>query len=202
VGHTTDDQAETFLLKLMRGAGSAGLGGVYPEKGRVIRPLLDVSRDDLRRYLESIGQNWVEDESNADLSNPRNRLRHAVLPELDATYGGPTRGSIARAAGLLREDGEWLDEQAVARYRALVQPGPECLQIDADALVSEPAPLRRRLLLMAMRARAGSKEVGHDHVEAALAVLDGHARAADVPGSRWELRGRILVLYNQGPQSK
>jgi tRNA(Ile)-lysidine synthase len=202
VGHTMDDQAETFLLKLMRGAGSTGLGGVYPQRGIVIRPLLDVSRDELRAWLSSLGQVWVEDETNADLANPRNRLRHRVLPELDAAYGGPTRASIARAAELAREDGQWLDELASARYRALVRDSQDCLEMDVAALLAEPLPLRRRLLLLAMRTRSGGREVGHDHVESALGVLRGHTRAADVPGSRWELRGAVLVLYDQGTRSK
>ncbi len=85
VGHTRDDQAETFLLKLARGAGATGLGAVYPRRGEVIRPLLDVPRDDIRRWLLEQGQPWMEDETNADLRNPRNRVRHRVLPELDAS---------------------------------------------------------------------------------------------------------------------
>ena len=59
--HTLDDQAETVLLKLMRGAGPMGLGGVYPRKGTVIRPLLDVSRDELRAWLATLGQPWVDE---------------------------------------------------------------------------------------------------------------------------------------------
>jgi tRNA(Ile)-lysidine synthase len=202
VGHTLDDQAETVLLKLMRGAGPSGLGGVYPKKGIVIRPLLDVSRDDLRAWLASIGQSWVEDETNADVSNPRNRVRHRVLPELDAAYGGSTRGAIARSAELAREDGQWLDELAAGRYSELVTVGQDCLEVDAVALLAEPAAMQRRVLLLAMRGRGGDREVGLEHVELALGVLRGHARAADVPGSRWELRGRNLVLYDQSPGVK
>jgi tRNA(Ile)-lysidine synthase len=202
VGHTLDDQAETVLLKLMRGAGPGGLGGVYPIKGVVVRPLLDVSRDDLRAWLASLGQAWVEDESNADVSNPRNRVRHRVLPELDAASGGSTRAAIARSAELAREDGQFLDELATRRYRELVTSGQDCVQLDAAALLAEPPALQRRVLWHAMRARGGGREIGLDHVDLALAVLRGHARAADVPGGRWELRGRNLVLYDQGPGSK
>jgi len=198
VGHTLDDQAETVLLKLMRGAGPGGLGGVYPRRGVVVRPLLDVSRDELRGWLTSIGQSWVDDETNADLSNPRNRVRHRVLPELDAAYGGNTRLSLARAAELAREDGQWLDDLAAVRYQALVTSGQDCLEVDAASLLAEPLPLTRRVLWQAMRSRAGGREVGLEHVELALGVLRGHARAADVPGSRWELRGRNLVLIDQG----
>jgi tRNA(Ile)-lysidine synthase len=202
VGHTLDDQAETVLLKLMRGAGPGGLGGVYPVKGVVVRPLLDVSRDELRAWLAALGQPWTEDESNADVSNPRNRVRHRVLPELDAASGASTRAAIARSAELARDDAQFLDELAAGRYRSLVTNGQDCLQLDAAALLAEPPALQRRVLWHAMRARGGGREIGLDHVDLALAVLRGHARAADVPGSRWELRGRNLVLYDQGPASK
>jgi tRNA(Ile)-lysidine synthase len=202
VGHTLDDQAETVLLKLMRGAGPAGLGGVYPRRGTVVRPLLGVSREELRAWLTSLGQPWVEDESNADLSNPRNRVRHRVLPELDAAYGGATRPSIARAAELAREDGQWLDELAARRFESLARSCQDCLELNAAALLAEPLPLLRRVLLQAMRTRSGGKEVGQEHVETALTVLWGYARAAEVPGSRWELRGLNLVLLDQGPAPK
>jgi tRNA(Ile)-lysidine synthase len=202
VGHTLDDQAETVLLKLVRGAGPSGLGGVYPKKGIVIRPLLEASRADLRAWLASLGQPWMDDETNADVSNPRNRIRHRVLPELDAAYGANTRPALARAAGVAREDGQWLDELAESRYRALVTNGQDCLQIDAASLLAEPLPLLRRVLWHAMRTRSDGREIGLEHVELALAVLRGHARAADVPGTRWELRGANLVLLDQGPRSK
>lgn len=198
VGHTRDDQAETFLLKLARGAGATGLGGVYPRRGEVIRPLLDLSREDIQQWLRECGQSWVEDETNADLRNPRNRIRHRVLPELDAAYGGPTRAQLARAAELAREDGQWLDAQAAARLEALGRKGPEGLEFDAVSLLVEPAPLRRRLLLQAMRSLADGREIGLEHVESALEVLRGERRGADVPGSRWELRRPNLVLYRQG----
>ncbi len=114
VGHTRDDQAETFLLKLIRGAGMTGLGGVYPRRGDVIRPLLEVSREELREYLKGAGQAWVEDGTNTDLKNPRNRIRHRVLPELNQAAGTDTTYAIARAAGLARDDSQWLDELADA----------------------------------------------------------------------------------------
>ena len=110
VGHTRDDQAETFLLKLIRGAGLTGLAGIYPRRDLVIRPLIEVGRADLRRYLESRGQSWVEDETNDDLENPRNRIRHKVLPEMDLVSNASSAPAIARAAAIVRVYGQWLDE--------------------------------------------------------------------------------------------
>jgi len=202
VGHTQDDQAETFLLKLIRGAGLAGLAGIHPRRGRVIRPLLDVSRADLRRYLTGRGERWIDDESNDDLDNPRNRIRHVVLPELDCAAGGATRPAIARAAGLAREDAEWLDELAARRYEELAVETQDGLAIETAALLAEPPPLRRRVLLRALRAAAGGREVALDHVEAAMAALAGTAGGADIPGARVELRRGKLVLIQQKPAPK
>jgi tRNA(Ile)-lysidine synthase len=197
VGHTQDDQAETFLLKLMRGAGLTGLGGVYPRRDRVIRPLLDVARADLRAYLEGLGEPWVDDESNEDLSNPRNRVRHRVLAELDRAAGGPTRPAIARAAAIIREDAQWLDELGRERFQAVATECGSALELDVHGLTQAPPPVRRRVLLEAMRRTANGREIGLEHVEAVLALLGGGQGGVDVPGSRVERRGGKLVLVPQ-----
>ena len=202
VGHTQDDQAETLLLKLIRGAGLTGLAGIRPRRGRIIRPLLDAARGDLRKYLSDVGQEWIDDESNEDLANPRNRIRHRVLPELDCAAGASTRPAIARAAGLAREDTEWLDELAERRYEQLAQPSEDGVTIEAAALAAEPPPVRRRVLLKALRVAAGGREVGLDHVEAAAAAVAGSAGGADFPGGRVELRRGKLVLIQQKPSPK
>ena len=202
VGHTQDDQAETFLLKLIRGAGLSGLGGIHPRRGRVIRPLLDASRAELQSYLAARDERWIEDESNRDLRNPRNRIRHVALPELECAANGPTRPTIARAAGLIREDAEWLDELANGRYLELMLSVPEGVTAEATLLLAEPAPVRRRILLKALRAGSGGREVGSEHVEAALSVLAGSSGGTDVPGGRVELRRGKLVLIQQKPVPK
>jgi tRNA(Ile)-lysidine synthase len=196
VGHTRDDQAETFLLKLIRGAGMTGLAGIYPQRGEVIRPLLEVSRAELRDYLTSLGQGWVEDDTNADLKNPRNRIRHRVLPELNQAAGADTSRAIARAAGLAHEDSQWLDELTDTRFSIVVREGLNGLEIDAAALDDEPPPVQRRILLRALRMVATGREIGLDHVEAALGVAAGLTGGADAPGGAVELRRGKLVLIS------
>jgi tRNA(Ile)-lysidine synthase len=202
VGHTEDDQAETFLLKLARGAGLSGLGGVYPRRGRVVRPLLEVSRANLRAYLRGRGQAWVEDETNETLDYARNRIRHKVLPELDAAYGGTTVPALARAAQLAREDGAWLDALAEERYERLVIRSEAALELPVSALASEPLPIRRRLVLRALRELAREREVSVRHVDEALALLAELGSAADIPGGRMELRAGRLVLFDRRASSK
>jgi tRNA(Ile)-lysidine synthase len=194
VGHTQDDQAETFLLKVIRGAGLAGLGGIYPRRGEIVRPLLDVGRADLRRYLEARGQEWMEDETNANLDNPRNRIRHKVLPELDAAGGARSIPAIARTASIVREDGMWLDELGERRFEALALRHDTGIEIDRAGLLAEPPPVRRRIVLTALRLAASNREIGLDHVQAALEVAAGESRGVDLPGTRVELRRGKMVL--------
>src|SRR2546422_287921 len=79
LGHTRDDQSETFLLRLLRGAGARGLAAMHPRRGVFIRPLLDCRRADLRAYLDRQRIAFVQDESNDDVSIPRNRVRAELL---------------------------------------------------------------------------------------------------------------------------
>lgn len=193
VGHTRDDQAETFLLKLVRGAGLTGLAGIYPQRGEIIRPLLDVTRAELRAFLRSRGLDWVDDETNEDVENPRNRIRHRVLPELERVYPSAA-ASIARTAGLVRDDAEWIEEVSRQRYEDLVSRSEAGLHIDAAALLAEPLPIRRRIVLQALRCAFPGHEIGFDHVEGVLAVAAGETGGIDVPGGRVELCREKLVL--------
>ena len=84
--HTLDDQAETVVHRLLRGAWTEGLGGIHPvvacEKGVILRPFLETRRNDIRAWLSGIGQPWREDASNEDPAHTRNRIRHSLLPRL------------------------------------------------------------------------------------------------------------------------
>jgi tRNA(Ile)-lysidine synthase len=197
VGHTQDDQAETFLLKLMRGAGLTGLGGIYPRRDGVVRPVLDATREQLRAFLTEAGVPWVDDESNDDVDNPRNRIRHRVLPELDRAAGASTRPAIARASSLIREDAQLLDQLSRERFEAVAKRGPDGLELDLAGLGGLPAALMRRVLLEAMRQVSGGREVGLEHVESVMAVVEARHGGVDVPGSRAQVHGRTLVLGQQ-----
>ena len=108
-GHTLDDQAETVLLKIIRGAGGRGLAGVYPRlsvpssqfsdsSASIIRPLLGTRRRDLEPYLLGLGQSWREDRSNRDLRHMRNRVRHGILPRLERYLNPAVREAFAETA--------------------------------------------------------------------------------------------------------
>jgi hypothetical protein len=115
--------------------------------------------------------------------------------------GADTSTAIARAAGLAREDSQWLDDLTESRFDAVVREGASGLEIDAAALDEEPPPVQRRIVLRALRMVANGREIGLDHVEAALGVAAGLTGGADVPGSRVELRRGKLVLLLKPPET-
>lgn len=104
VGHTADDQAETVLARLARGTGPTGLAGIYPVVGHVVRPLLETRRDDLRAGLRALGQAWREDASNQDLARLRARIRHTVLPHIEAELQPGAVKHLSELAQLVREE--------------------------------------------------------------------------------------------------
>ena len=108
VGHTRDDQAETFLLRLIRGAGSRGLAAMHPRSGVVIQPLLECSRDAVRAFLEHHTHSFLHDSTNDDVRIPRNRVRAELLPLLADRFNPRAVDALARAAELAQADEAYL----------------------------------------------------------------------------------------------
>ena len=141
--HTADDQAETVLAHLVRGTGLAGLAGIYPAAGRVVRPLLEVRRAELRAWLTAIGQAWREDSTNVDTARLRARLRRDLLPLLEREFQPNIVGQLCRLAELAREEERFGTALAEARFRALARrEGSQVVLRAADLL----APLPQELL--------------------------------------------------------
>ena len=122
-GHTLDDQAETVLMRMIRGSGVTGLGGIHPRLlvedddgeicGEIVRPLLSVRRRELESYLRDIGQSWREDSSNTDSAFTRNRLRKLVVPLLEKEFNPAVAEGLAELAEIARgEEDYWENEAA------------------------------------------------------------------------------------------
>lgn len=173
--HTADDQAETVLLRLARGAGSAGLVGVRPrariEGAEVLRPLLGVRRAELRAVLRALGLTAVEDPSNLDPAYARNRLRRSVLPALEAVLPGAVP-ALARAAELLAADEAYLARQTERALARIVSSDG----VDAAALLRLPEALRGRVVRRLL-ARAGGPTPSREEVDRILGIA---ARGGDV----------------------
>src|SRR5207249_805137 len=134
VAHTADDQAETVLAHLLRGTGLTGLGGIHPVAGRVIRPLLNVRRSELRRFLRAQKQTWREDATNRDTKRMRARIRKKLLPLIEKQFQPAIVEHLAALAELAREDEAFLDAIAEERASLLVQENDERARIGVDDL--------------------------------------------------------------------
>ncbi|MGW4293615.1 tRNA lysidine(34) synthetase TilS [Micromonospora chersina] len=186
LGHTRDDQAETVLLALARGAGPRGLSGMPPRRELdgvpLLRPLLDVPRDDTREACAALGLTpWV-DPHNADPAYARSRVRADLLPALVEALGPGVVGNLARTARLLAADTAALDEFAGA---ALAEVRAAEGGLSVDGLAALPAAVRTRVLhAWARELGAPPAALSHRHVAALDAlVTDWHGQGpAHLPG--------------------
>jgi len=174
LAHTRDDQAETVLLRLLRGAGSLGLSAMRPRAGDLLRPMLGLSRRDVLAHLAERSLSWREDASNADLAIARNRVRHELIPYLERHFNPAVRESLARSAALLGEDADVL---AAVTGDAMT----------VTALRTAPRAMARLTVRRALQAAGGLRGVGLKHVDAIVDLAATEApsgRRVALPGGR------------------
>jgi len=135
VAHTADDQAETVLAHILRGSGLAGLGGIHPQMDKIVRPLLSVSRGDLRLYLKAYKQTWREDASNRDTTKMRARIRKKLIPLLQKEFQPRVVEHLVSLADHAREDQALLQGLAGARLRRCMELIPGGVRIGATDLL-------------------------------------------------------------------
>lgn len=199
--HNADDNLETLLLHLVRGAGLHGLAGIPPRRGKLIRPLLAVSRAEIEAYLARHGIPHVEDSTNTDAAYARNRLRHQVIPVLRELNPRLSEHS-AQTMGYLRLDNDYLNAQALKACEQ-ARRTPEGLTIPAQAVARLPEALApraaRRLLELTAQ---GNTDCSAAHLRALVDL----ARSGDPSGEISLPHGRLarrvygdLVLTVQAP---
>ena len=181
LAHHADDQVETFLFNLLRGAGSAGLAGMAAETTRttgrrvlrIVRPLLGVWREEIDAYLATHGLAWREDRTNADPAHAtRNRLRAEVLPLLERVMGREVRPSLWRAADILRAEESWM--------AALLDPAlSAAARLPLASLDGQPVAKQRRLIRAWLAAQSVGG-IGYREVESVRGLLDKAAGPAKV----------------------
>jgi len=180
--HTLDDQAETVLLRIARGAGGRGLAGIYPQLSvpgsqfsAIVRPLLGIRRKDLEIYLGGIGQAWREDASNRDLRHARNRVRHGILPRMERNLNPAVREALAETAEIARAEEEYWQGEVGRVMPQIWESGA----LRVEALVKLPLALQRRTV------RAAAESLGlrleFRHVEEILALASSLTGGVTLP---------------------
>jgi tRNA(Ile)-lysidine synthase len=193
--HTQDDQAETVLMRFLRGSGTRGLAGISPwqKQKALVRPLLAVTRKEVEAYLNQLRQPWREDSSNRDLRFARNRVRHQLLPLLVQDYNPAIAQTLADLAEVARGEEEFWQQELAGMMARLVRSGKPSrsgrsnreqttLALDVTALQALPLAIQRRLL----RAMGDRFEVAFEfkHVqELLLLAKEGKAsKTLPLPG--------------------
>jgi len=187
VAHTRDDQAETLLLRLLRGAGSSGLASMRPRAGDLVRPLLQASREDVLAHLARSGLPWREDASNADPAFPRNRVRHELIPYLESRFNPRIREALAREAALLADEDETLEARVEHLAATIVRPDGHGVVLARAGLLASPRALARRIVRRALARAGGLHGVSAVHVERLLDLAAAEApsgRRLALPGGR------------------
>jgi tRNA(Ile)-lysidine synthase len=185
-GHTRDDQAETVLFRFLRGAGGAGLAAIRPVTSEgMVRPLLDIGRSDVERYLRERGFVWREDSSNSSLQFARNRIRHQLLPQLAREWNPGIRETLHRAADwALAEEQYWDAEIARMAAQFLIErEGAVLLRV--EILQQLPLAVARRLVRRALeRTKGDLRGVDFGHIATIVKLASsplGHGRV-QAPG--------------------
>lgn len=198
--HTRDDRVETFLMRLATGAGPSGLTAVHAVRGRVVRPLIDVSRAQVLAYLRDLRQTWREDVTNRDTSRLRARIRHELVPALLDVAPGAAE-ALPRSLALLADDDALLAEMAEAFVRDFTEPrdGGGGLAFHRVMMGTLSRPMARRVVRGALLARfPQASRLEASHVDA---IVDGMADpgfARDLPGGL-EVRGEYGTLVVRPP---
>jgi len=196
LGHTLDDQAETVLLGLTRGAGPTSIGGMSPISGFYLRPLLGIRRSTTVGACTDQGLEPWNDPHNLDGKYTRVRIRQAVMPVLESELGPGIAEALARTAEHLREDAATLDSLANDMLQGLIMPGPGPeVSLDANALADAPRAIHTRVIRIVAQAAFGVSLTSAHTTAIALLVTHWHGQgAAHVPGIRVERQGFRLVF--------
>jgi tRNA(Ile)-lysidine synthase len=156
-GHTADDQAETVLMWMLRGSGTAGMSGIPAKRGaRFVRPLLEISRNEILDYLKERQLTYRNDSSNSQSVYLRNRLRKDLIPQLKGYAPGIVQ-VLSRQAEIIREDHDYLEQVAAEAFQQMcVTQDAREIQLDRTALLSLPLAIRRRVVRWGLQQMSGN----------------------------------------------
>ena len=202
LAHTRNDRVETFLMNLLRGAGSEGLVSMAPVSGDTIRPLIETGRNEVEAYLTENNQSWRTDSSNFDLGFARNRLRHAVIPELESRFNPSLIQTLARTVQILEAEDAWMRAVADQWLSEHGRKEENDFLIPAAELKSAPAGLVRRILRTVLRlAGSGLRDVSFGHIEAVRALLEEgkSGKFVQIPGGLQAAREFGRLVFRQAP---
>ena len=193
LGHTADDQTETFLMRLLRGSGLKGLSAIPPVRDIFVRPLIEISRKEIEEYCKAQGIKFRVDASNFDLTYLRNKVRYDLIPYLEK-YNPNLRETTLQTIEVISDDEQFLDETASREFNRLSLIENGLIRFSLKDLKSLPLAIRRRVLRIGLKVLKGDLEaVEFKHIKDIL--LD----AEKMPKFRRDIPGHLSIIreYNE-----
>ena len=188
-GHNMDDQAETVLMKFLKGAGLGGLCGIPKVKGKYIRPLIEITRKEIEEYAEDSMLKFVKDSSNKSAKYLRNRIRLKLIPILEE-YNPSLKSDLARLSRILERDDVYLKDKAGGAYKSIVvRRDKDVVSLYLKKLNRLHGAIKARIFFMAVEELLGSSKGFYSyHVEGFLKLL-----CSDAPNLSINLPGKLTV---------
>jgi len=165
VAHNADDQVETYLMRVIRGAGLLGLSAMRPKSGKIIRPLLDITRAEIVAYLREKKLKYRTDKTNLESKYLRNKIRNKLIPTLCKNFNPEIRKTILKSVRSIQDDYDYIDAKARTIYKKNAHLSAK------DVLKLHPALSRRVLLLAIENARGSLKNIDSSHVSEIIKTL-------------------------------
>lgn len=187
-GHQSDDNAEVFLMNLIRGAGPSGLSGIAPVRENfVIRPLIYVSRQQVLEYISENQLSYVVDSTNTSTDHLRNRVRHCLVPTLKTEYNPRICNAITRCADIIRFENEWMDQQTASFFqKALIRSSEKAIVLDIVIVNQHSKALIRRIYRKAIeKVRGNLRRIRNDHIQSIIQLCQSGQEHGmlDLPGN-------------------
>jgi len=178
LAHTSDDQAETVLIRLLRGSGPLGLSGIPPvralnsQQAVIIRPLIDCSRKEIEGYLSEKGIPFVTDSSNLKMDYMRNRVRMELIPFLEG-YNPNIREVLVRTAEIIHKDNQFLETEGERAYKSISRQSGQDIAVDFKTLKGLPQAMSSRVIRNAIEGVKGDlKRISFQHIAEILNLMD------------------------------
>jgi len=193
VGHNANDQAETVLMKFLRGAGLKGLSGIYPKHGKIIRPLIEISREEIEAYCEEYNLNPRIDKSNLETIYLRNKLRLNLIPLLIEEYNNNLVSTLNKTADILREEENFLGQYTMEKLAELtINKSSGKLTLNCEKLLELNLAIQRRIIREGIKFLKGSyQDIYYEHIDLVLDLIKNSET-----GSRLDLPQGIIVRLN------
>lgn len=197
VAHNLNDNAETMIMRLCRGTGLKGMGGILPVRDNIIRPLIMCSRSEIEKYCRDNSLDFCTDETNLETDYTRNKIRHLILPVLEQINPGAV-GSLGKNAFLFRQENDYIERRARLAYK-------ECsdgMGLDADRLAALDGVIRCRVLRLACEDAVGLKDIALEHIEIIENMLDKTSgKKADLPKGLCVVRDGNRLVFTKKKDS-